>query len=405
LIATASAAGLNKRLKHLGQEAQHNRAIMVQAVKEGLEGVKEVRLLQRVNYFTGRLMTSFSRTLQVQRIMQLIQNGLPSLIELITIFGLLGVVITMFASGQESETIIPVLTVFTVALVRMKGAVRSVMRDYTEIRHSSVSLDVVYNGLVGLERQTDREHQSTKRIAFSESIEIRDVWYRYPGSDAFSLKEINLAIRKGEAIGFVGSTGAGKSTLLDLILGILPPTRGELFVDGQPIHQSLQSWQLNLGYIPQMVFLVDGSIKENVALGIQCQDIDQARLEQAIKAANLLPLINKLPEGVDTVVGERGIRLSGGERQRIAIARALYGDPGVLVMDEATSALDNVTEKTVMQAVEALKGDRTILIIAHRLSTVINCDRIVLLKDGKIDSVGKYYELLESHPEFMKASG
>jgi ATP-binding cassette subfamily C protein len=287
------------------------------------------------------------------------------------------------------------------------------MHTYTEVRHNAASLEVVFDGLRVLESPeslamaeaepvtSDRGHAlRVEPVEFREEIRLRDLGYRYPGAKRDSLWGVNLTIRRGEAIGFVGATGSGKSTLVDLVLGVLQPSRGSIAVDGRDIRSCLNSWQRKLGYVPQAFFLVDGSVRQNVAFGIEAEHVDDLRLAQAVKAAELDKLVARLPNGLDTVIGERGVRLSGGERQRVAIARALYNDPEVLVMDEATSALDNTTEAAVIDAVEALKGDRTLLIVAHRLSTVRRCDRIVFLKDGAVDAIGGYDELRTGHTEF-----
>lgn len=411
LTVAISASILNKRIKLLGKEAQDHRARLIQVIKDGLEGVKEIKLMQRTDYFARRLSTVFSRLLEIQRIIQVTQESLSSIVELVAIGALLAVIVMLYASNVEAAIIIPIVTGFVVALARLKGAVRHVIKAYTQIRHASVSLDIVHDGLKNLEviqLSCEGEEEDAKvrpgsdqgRLSFINSIDIKNLWFKYPGAEGYTLQDISFSIKKGEAIGFVGSTGAGKSTLVDNILGILQPTTGEILVDEENIQDKLEPWQRNLGYIPQMIFLVDGTMIENVALGVDARKIDYHRLNQAVEMASLMMLINKLPEGMETIVGERGVRLSGGERQRIAIARALYLDPYVLVMDEATSALDNLTEVEIIKAVDALKGDRTILLIAHRLSTVRHCDRIVFLKEGVISAIGSYHELVEKSPEF-----
>jgi ABC-type multidrug transport system fused ATPase/permease subunit len=215
-------------------------------------------------------------------------------------------------------------------------------------------------------------------------IRLAGVSYAYPSAATRALDDLTLRIRKGESIGFVGPSGSGKSTLVDVVLGLLAPTAGQVLVDGENIQDNLRAWQDQIGYVPQSIYLTDDTLRRNVAFGLANEAIDDAAVRRAIRAAQLEEFVASLPDGLETLVGERGIRLSGGQRQRIGIARALYHDPAVLVLDEATSALDTATESGVMQAVTALHGSKTILIVAHRLSTVAHCDRLCRLEQGRI---------------------
>ena len=232
-------------------------------------------------------------------------------------------------------------------------------------------------------------------------IELRDVWYRYAKHKSFALKGVNVSIAKGSAVGFVGSTGAGKSTLVDTILALLEPETGGVFVDGTDIRKSgVKAWQASIGYVPQSIYLLDDTIRRNIAFGIPDEEVDELALMRAVTIAQLQRLVENQPEHLDTRVGERGGRLSGGERQRIGIARALYHDPKVLIFDEATSSLDNTTERAIIAAVERLKGERTVIMIAHRLTTVRNCDMLHFLKEGRIEASGSYDQLKADHDEF-----
>ncbi|MCC6706270.1 MAG: ABC transporter ATP-binding protein [Gammaproteobacteria bacterium] len=395
---------LQNRVRHLGVDAQTYRGTVIRSVTEGLGGVKEIIVLGRTAYFLARLREALINVFRIQRTMQIIQRAIPQLIELTGIFGLIGVTLMLFHLGNDNQEIIATLSVFAVALTRMKGAVRGLMDCFTEVRHNAASLDIVYEGLRTLEPLIDDAPRTPAPLPFRDTIELEHLAYRYPGAPQDSLQDITLTIRHGEAIGIVGTSGAGKSTLIDVVLGVLEPLRGHIRVDGRDIRDAMPAWQANLGYVPQALFLVDGSLTENIALGLDPAAVDNERVARAAAAAELGPLLARLPDGLATEIGERGIRLSGGERQRIAIARALYHNPDILIMDEATSALDNTTEAAVIEAVAALKGNRTILMIAHRLSTVRRCDRIVFLKNGRLDAIGSYEELQARHPEFREMS-
>jgi ATP-binding cassette subfamily C protein len=240
-------------------------------------------------------------------------------------------------------------------------------------------------------------------VVFRDAIALERVTYAYPGSEVPALRDVSLTIRRGESIGVVGPTGAGKSTLIDALVGLLPPSAGCVRVDGIDLTAArARTWRRHVGYVPQSIVLVDDSLRRNVALGIPDRDIDARRLAQAVRIAQLGPLVAAQPEGLEARVGEHGVRLSGGERQRVGIARALYHDPDLLVLDEATAALDTPTETALSAAIRALHGEKTVLLIAHRLSTVRSCDRIALLVDGRLADCGTFDELLARNAEFRR---
>lgn len=414
VLAGLVAGTLHRKFRQMGREAQAARGGMLKTVGEGLGGVKEIKLLQREGLFTRRFHRSLGTTLRIQRFVQIVAKSIPFLMEWISVLGLLSVVLVLFAMDQSTEAIVGIVVLFAVSLSRLKGTISQMVSRYAALQHHLVSLDAVYDDLQELEGEAhgptgprlaavpSPAGDETAFQGFRRSLELVQVSYRYAGADEDALRDVTLTIRKGEAVGFVGPTGAGKSTLIDLVLGVLTPTSGRILVDGTDVREDPAAWQRNIGYIPQSIYLVDGSIRENVALGLPPNRIDDGAVARALKAAHLTELIAELPEGLDTVVGERGVRLSGGQRQRIAIARALYHDPAVVIMDEATSALDNVTERSVIRAVDALKGKRTILTIAHRLSTVLNCDRIVMLEHGRIAGIGSYDQLIRDNERFRR---
>jgi ATP-binding cassette subfamily C protein len=226
------------------------------------------------------------------------------------------------------------------------------------------------------------------------------VTFTYPGAGRAALQQVNLTIRKGESVGIVGPSGSGKSTLVDVLLALIDPTSGRLTVDGRDVASAHRAWQRNIGYVAQSFYLLDDTLRRNIAFGVEADAVDEDRLRHVVRAARLDEVVASLPQGLDTVIGEGGTRLSGGERQRVAIARALYARPSVLILDEATAALDPLTEREVTDAIAAFRGTITMVVIAHRMSTVKGCDRLVMLRDGRVHAVGPYDELLESDDDF-----
>jgi ATP-binding cassette subfamily C protein len=254
-------------------------------------------------------------------------------------------------------------------------------------------------------------HESCTIVREAESIQIKhaiqleEIRYCYPGAASQAIQGISAEINVGEAVAFIGVSGSGKSTLIDILLGLIKPMSGRISVDGIDIHENLPSWQRQIGYIPQDIYLVDESIRHNIAFGLADEEINEEALARAIEAAQLDDFVRRLPQGLSTKVGNRGIRLSGGQRQRIGIARALYYDPSVLVMDEATSALDNETEREVIEAITRLRGRRTIIMVAHRLTTVKNCDRLYVLEEGTVKDRGCFTELSMRHENLRVRPG
>jgi ATP-binding cassette subfamily C protein len=315
------------------------------------------------------------------------------------------IALVMVLQGRSMSSIIPILTLFGAATVRLMPAVNQVVQKLTQLRYYIYSLSPVHRDIMEMKdyhSQTMQESHVTEKLPFKESLSLKNIWYKYPNSDDYVLKGINLTIQKNTAIGFVGPTGVGKSTIVDVILGLLESEKGQVLVDGEDIVNNKRAWQNNVGYIPQFIYLSDDTMRNNIAFGIPESSISEEKIEAAVEAAQLKEFVDRLPDGLDSIVGEDGVRLSGGQRQRIGIARALYDNPDVLIMDEATSSLDNLTEQNVIAAIEAIKGERTIIMIAHRLSTVKNCDQLYLLEDGQVVQQGTYGELLQTSSQFRK---
>jgi len=323
----------------------------------------------------------------------------------VVVGGLLLVMVAMIRGGRGLEAIMPTLALFTVALGRLKGCATEFVGSLTQIRYNLASVDVVADDLAELGAGADivlPPPAAPLPLKPDSVLELSQVFFRYLPERPAVLHDVSLRIPCGACIGFVGPTGSGKSTILDLVMGILQPDQGRILLDGEDIQPRLRAWRATIGYIPQQITLLDDSVAANVALGVPPEQWDREAIDSAIDAAQLRETVAELPQGIETKVGERGVRISGGQRQRIAIARALYHQPKILVMDEGTSSLDTETERAVVESVHALKGERTILMVAHRLSTVRECDTIFYVKDGRIEAQGTYEELRASHEGFRR---
>lgn len=307
----------------------------------------------------------------------------------------------MAQSGSFNEAI-PIVSLYVFAGYRLMPALQQIYSSFTKLSFVSPSLDKLYQDLKNLKPQNEILNSDKNLISYCQNIKLKNIYYNYPNSERAALENVSLTIPYNSRIGIVGSTGSGKTTTVDLILGLLEPQQGSLEVDGQTIsNKNLRSWQKSIGYVPQHIYLSDDTVASNIAFGVNPKNINQEAVEKASKIANLHKyILEDLPEKYQTTIGERGVRLSGGQRQRIGIARALYHNPKVLILDEATSALDIQTEKIVMEAVNGLVNEVTIIIIAHRLSTVKKCDKIFLLDKGKLKDKGTFDELLKTNDQF-----
>jgi ATP-binding cassette subfamily C protein len=379
------------RVIRLGREQRRQREEMIRAVNEGLGGIKMTKVLGREDHFLARFQDASVAFAKVGMVRAVLAE-LPRLVlEVVAVLGLLAVAAYFLTSGGSTETLVPVLALLAVSVARMIPAFNRIVNSLNMTRWGRASLDAVYADLI---ESGGDEVLSEVVPPLRDRIRLEDVSFTYEGTDDPVLRGIGLDIRRGEAVGLVGPTGSGKTTLVDLILGLLVPPGGRVLVDGVDLRGQEMGWRRQIGYIPQDIFLADVSIRENVAFGVPSDDIDETAVWLALERAQLAEFVRGLPQGLDTAVGERGVRVSGGQRQRIGIARALYDEPQVLVMDEATSALDQETEQVVMTAIERLKGGRTLILIAHRLTTVEGCDRVVLLRDGRMVAEGPPAEIL-----------
>ncbi len=392
-----------RRVKGYGREEQEHRRGLIKALNQGVGGIKDARVLNREAVFIEKFRYAAYRSSQLLTKKFFLSKIPKPIVETIAVGGIMLIAVMMVLQGRPVTTIIPVLTLFVMATVRLMPAIQQITKAMTKLRYNLVVIDPIYEDIKELADYRKRflaDRDKKERLQMNKNIEIRDLYYNYPKTNEQALRGVSLTIERGRSIAFTGPSGAGKTTIVDLLLGLLEPAKGEILVDGNNIQDHLSAWQRNIGYIPQFIYLSDETLRCNVAFGVPEKDIDDEKVWHALHLAQLGEFVERMPEKLDAIIGERGVRLSGGQRQRIGIARALYHDPQVLVMDEATSALDNVTEKQIINAIEQLKGDRTIITIAHRLTTVMNCDRIYYMEDGKIVSEGTYSELLEQNDSF-----
>ena len=392
---------LMKHLKRWGQLSTIAREETIKAVSHGLGGIKETRVFNCEEYFRLELREHVYKEAQMETLFQSVQFLPRTLIETFLVIALIGFVcFSQLLMGQDFQAVVSSVGVFAVASLRLVPAASQLVEIVGKLRNSIYTLDTMYLDLKEIEsKDLDGLTQPNKGLLakepnFSKSLGLENVFYQYPGSDTPSLKGVSMQVRKGESIGLIGQSGAGKTTLVDVILALLTPQEGDITVDGHSIYSNLPNWKKLIGYIPQSIFLMDDTIEKNIAFGVSSANIDQHRLWYAIKAAQLESLIEDLPDGVSTSVGERGVRLSGGQRQRIGIARALYHQREILILDEATSALDNETERLISDSIKALAGSKTLIIIAHRLSTIEHCDRIYVLEKGTVVRSGTYADVV-----------
>ena len=394
-----------KRMRRYGKEAQKLRRTMIKSLNQGVGGIKDARVLNREEVFIDKFRHAARRTADLTAVKNFFSKSAKPIVETIAVGGMMLIAIMMVWQGRAVSAIIPVMTLFAMATVRLMPAIQKLTSMLTMLRYNVVSVEPVYKdmkALAGYRKHFLADRARQEPFLMQQQLEADRVRFYYPDSKEPALSEVSFTINKGAAVAFTGSSGAGKSTIVDLLLGLLTPASGEIRVDGHNIADHLSAWQRNIGYIPQFIYLGDETLRNNIAFGIPKNEIEDEKVRKAAELAQLEELVESLPDGLDTVIGESGTRLSGGQRQRVGIARALYHDPQVLVMDEATSALDNITEKQIIEAIENLKGERTVIMIAHRLTTVMNCDHLYLMEAGKIVKEGTYWELIESSDKFRE---
>jgi ABC-type multidrug transport system fused ATPase/permease subunit len=403
--------GMRKLIAKRGEERLLANGERFQIAQEALGGAKEVKLLGLERAYAARFSDPARRMARAVTTDMVVGESPRYILEGIAFGGMLLLIVVMLISDDGSlERILPLLGVYAFAGLRLFPALQQVFRMASGLRFNYPSLESLHRDLMEVQQNmADRPPGAPPApMELTRSIELDDVHYAYPQAERAALNGLSLEIPANTTLGIVGGTGAGKTTAVDIILALLMAETGELRVDGVPVTAAnRRAWQRSIGYVPQQIFLTDESVRGNIAFGVPAEEIDHAAVERAARIAELHDFVlENLPEGYDTMVGERGVRLSGGQRQRIGIARALYHDPAVLILDEATSALDNLTERAVMDAVHNLGRAKTIIMIAHRLTTVRDCDMIVMLENGRVISSGTYDELLDRSQKFRAmASG
>ena len=381
-----------KRMQQWGEQRFKVAELVGRQMSHGLGGAKDVKIRGRERYFVDQY-DRYARVSANLSVRQIVMGQVPRMwLELVAVSTLCALAATMLWQGRDSRDMVASLGLFATAAFRLLPSVNRLALAAQNFRFGAAGLAALQHDL----SLSAAPPPASRGIEFQRSIALEGVVFRFPSAPSPALDGVTIRIPHGSAVGIIGGSGAGKSTAVDVLLGLLEPTAGRVTVDGIDIRDNLRGWQDMVGYVPQTSYLCDESLRSNVAFGMPNEEIDEVALARAIRAARLDDFVATLPDGLETVVGERGVRLSGGQRQRIGIARALYHDPAVLVLDEATSALDTATESEVMAAVNALQGAKTLVIIAHRLSTVEHCDAIYRLEGGRVIGSGTLADMVRT---------
>lgn len=400
---------VRRRLIRNGKNISEAQRLRFKLMGEGFGGIKDALLLGRQQVFTDRFDGACERFAEAQGTTQALSQAPRYAMELVAFGSVIFLVLYLLAAHEGNlGSILPILSVYALAGFKLLPAFQQVYTSLSQIRGNLAAFDALRDDLYASSRehfrkQLTEQERTEQHLAPKQSIQLNKVTFTYPGKQEPALKGLNLEIPANKVIGFVGASGSGKSTAIDLLLGLIEPQQGQILIDGQPLtDENRRTWQNSLGFVPQSIFLADSSIRENIAFGLPPEAISEDKVRRAATMAHLDELLDELPDGLETRVGERGVQLSGGQRQRIGIARALYHDADVLVLDEATSALDGITEKLIMDAIHDFSGKKTIIMIAHRLTTVKQCDAIYMLSDGGVVDYGTYGDLVSRNRDFKR---
>jgi len=397
---------IKQRLYNLGKVRYQNNTDRFKAVNEAFGDIKLLKVRNSEKFFIDSYSKPSFQFSKNNATNQILSQFPRYIMEIIAFGGIIVVVLYLLITGRGFQEFLPLIGLYAFATYRLMPALQAVFSAITQVRFNTHLLDVLYDDICSFEKSSEitPEKMKSEKLFYKKEVRLENITFSYPDTSIPTVKNLNVTIRPNTSVAFVGSTGAGKTTIANIILGLLWPDNGRILIDGEEInHNNLPEWQKKLGYIPQEIYLQDDTLARNIAYGVEDDKINMEIIRSSAKIANIHNfIINELPDGYNTVIGERGVRLSGGQRQRIGIARALYHNPSVLVLDEATSALDNATEKEVFAAIENIARTKTLIIIAHRLTTVENCDNIYVLDGGKVVDSGKYGYLMKNSINFQK---
>lgn len=375
---------LKPRLGKLGQGRLNQQILTMKWMQQGIFGIKDVKVSAKEKYFLRHFADAYTKLANITKIYTVFNNTPKLIIEAVCVAGLCGYMFICVCQGRDMVEMMPRLTAFALAAVRLMPSVNRISTYMSSIAYYEPSLNFICDNLNIAELVSADMKESHELMELKSEIRLNNITFAYPGTERKIFDNADMLIPVGKSIGVIGASGAGKTTIIDVLLGLLKPSEGTITADNVNVMDNYSAWLHNIGYIAQNIYMLDSTIRENVAFGVDKDSINEDRIWEVLREAQMEEFIKNLPEGLDTVIGDRGVRLSGGQRQRIGIARALYHDPELLVFDEATSALDNETEAAIMDAINALKGRKTMVIIAHRLKTIENCDILYKVEEGKI---------------------
>jgi len=387
------------KIKNYGKIISDGHQKMLMGVQEGFGGFKEIRILGKNAVFKQIVEEGANYAAMGQIKSAIIKRAPVYLFDFVVVTFMITFIISFMKFNNDLNSLIPTLGIFTVATLRLKPVANTIINGITSARLGRYAVSYIYKDIKEMESQKTQSHSRLINYDQSKtfsSIVLKGVSFQYPNAEGCALENLSISLNDGESIGLIGPSGSGKTTLVDVFLGLLEPQEGEILYNNIPLRNSLQVWQNQVAYLPQEVFLFDNTLKQNIALSINNQSLDNLKIKEAIRQAQLTELVDQLPNGIETILGEHGVRLSGGQRQRVAIARAFYHQRNILIMDEATSSLDNETEKEIVEEIRHLKKQKTIIVIAHRLSTVKYCDKIYRLDKGSIIETGSYDQVVNN---------